>query len=143
MTADRMNLTGAWFGSYSYLGTGDPDVSFIANLEEIAGIVSGSVSEPNSIGDSSPQLNAMVRGNRDGAEVVFAKTYDGASDAMHRVDYAGTVNEAGTRVAGFWQLEDVSGSFEMTREHAEEKQEEQVIEVELEANAIANTAAGR
>ena len=75
--------------------------------------------------------------------MVFAKTYDGASDAMHRVDYAGTVNEAGTRVAGFWQLADVSGSFEMTREHAEEKQEEQVIEVELDANAIANTAAGR
>lgn len=132
--SDPMNLTGAWFGSFSYLGTGDPDVSFIAALEEVAGMVSGTTSETNTIGDTSMHLSAIVRGSREGAEVSFTKMYDGASDAAHVVNYAGTVSGDGTRMTGFWQLEDVSGGFEMSRTHAEEEEEELEVEVELDAN---------
>jgi hypothetical protein len=125
---DRRNLTGAWFGTYSYLGDPRDDVSFVASLEEVVGMISGSISEPNTIGESSDQLGAVVRGHRDGGEVTFTKIYDGASDAAHAVQYAGTVSDDGTRLSGFWQLEDLSGSFVMTRTHAEEELEAEIVE---------------
>ncbi|RHW17273.1 hypothetical protein D1610_12095 [Sphingomonas gilva] len=136
MSNDPMNLTGAWFGSFSYLGTGDPDVSFIASLEEVAGVLSGTTSEPNTIAGTTTHLNAFIRGSREGAEVSFTKMYDGESDAAHAVNYAGTVNAEGTRVSGFWQLEEWSGGFEMTRTQV---QEEELEEVEMaEEPAFAN-----
>lgn len=136
MSDDPMNLTGAWFGSFSYLGTGQEDVSFIASLEEVAGLISGTMSEPNSIGDTTMHLNAVVRGSREGAEVSFTKMYDGASDAAHAVNYAGTINAEGTRVTGFWQLEEWSGGFEMNRTQV---QAEELEEIEMaEEPAFAN-----
>jgi hypothetical protein len=111
-------------------------VSFIASLEEIAGLISGTMSEPNSIGDTTIHLNAVIRGSREGAEVSFTKAYDGASDAAHAVNYAGTINAEGTRVTGFWQLEEFSGGFEMNRTQV---QEEELEEIEMaEEPAFAN-----
>lgn len=133
--SDPMNLTGAWFGIFSYLGTGDPDVSFIASLEEVAGLISGNISEPNTIGDTTMHLNAVIRGSREGAEVSFTKMYDGESDAAHAVNYAGTINAEGTRVSGFWQLESHSGGFEMTRTQVQEEELEEIREVEEPAFA--------
>lgn len=136
MSNDPMNLTGAWFGGFSYLGVPKDDVSFIASLEEVAGLVSGTTSEPNTIGDTTMHLNAIVRGSREGAEVSFTKMYDGESDAAHAVNYAGTVNAEGTRVTGFWQLEDWSGGFEMNRTQV---QKEEIEEIEMaEEPAFAN-----
>lgn len=136
MSDDPMNLTGAWFGSFSYLGQPKDDVSFIASLEEVAGLVSGTMSEPNSIGDTTMHLNAVIRGSREGAEVSFTKMYDGSSDAAHAVNYAGTINAEGTRVTGFWQLEEWSGGFEMNRTQV---QKEELEEIEMaEEPAFAN-----
>ena len=100
--------------------------------------MSGTVSEPNTIGDTSMHLNAVIRGSREGAEVSFTKMYDGASDAAHAVNYAGTINGEGTRVSGFWQLEQWSGGFEMNRTQADD---EELEEVEMaEESAFANLA---
>lgn len=131
MSEDRRNMTGAWFGSFSYLGGGQPDVSFIASIEELFGMLSGTTSEPNTIGDTTTHLNAVLRGSRDGADVRFTKMYDGESDAAHAVDYAGTISADGTRVSGFWSLAGLSGGFEMNRTHAEAVEEEQ-LEVAVE-----------
>ena len=135
MSDDPMNLTGAWFGSFSYLGTGDQDVSFIASLEEVTGLVSGNISEPNTIADTTMHLNAIVRGSREGAEVSFTKMYDGESDAAHAVNYAGTVNAEGTRVSGFWQLEEYSGGFEMNRTQVQKEELEEIQQAEEPAFA--------
>ena len=138
---DKRNLTGAWFGSFAYLDLPQPEVSFTATLDEVAGVLSGTTSELNTVGTSSPHLSAMVRGSRQGAEVTFRKTYDGASDAAHAIDYAGTVDEEGTRVAGFWQMTGASGSFEMRRTHA--RADEQTLATEVEqvlVDAMGRTA---
>lgn len=139
MTKDSRNLTGAWFGSFGYLGTGQEDVSFIAALEEVDGAVSGTTSEPNSIGDGSDHLSAVISGARDGGEVTFVKMYDGASDAAHSVAYAGTINDDGTRISGFWQLESWSGGFEMNRTQIQEEELEELEAAEERAHAPAAT----
>ncbi|MFS0736370.1 hypothetical protein ABC347_04900 [Sphingomonas sp. 1P06PA] len=125
-------MTGAWFGRFSYLGGGEPDVSFIASIEELFGMISGTTSEPNTVGDTTMHLNAVLRGSRDGEDVRFTKLYDGESDAAHGVDYAGTISTDGTRVTGFWSLAGLSGGFEMNRTHAEAVEEKQ-LEVAVES----------
>jgi hypothetical protein len=114
---DRLNLTGAWFGVYHYPHAASASVRFIAALNESDGQISGSMSEPNSIGDSSDHLNAIVHGNRFGMAVEFVKAYDGASDAAHAVHYEGVVAEGGEVIHGSWTLAGMSGAFEMTRRH--------------------------
>lgn len=89
-------MSGFWIGQFSYDRSwmGAP-VSFLAVLTEDNTALSGTISEPNTIGLSSRELNAFVSGTRRGRSVSFAKTYDGASDAAHRVDYDGTLSADG------------------------------------------------
>jgi hypothetical protein len=117
---DCLNLTGAWFGVYHYAYAAEASVRFIAALNDSDGQISGSISEPNSIGGSSDLLNAIVHGNRLGKAVEFVKAYDGASDAAHAVQYEGVLAEGGELIHGFWTLDGMSGAFEMTRRHISE-----------------------
>lgn len=134
MTNARDTLTGFWVGRYSYDGGfGDP-VQFLVNLDEADGALSGTISEPNSIGLSSRELRAFVSGVRQGQQVSFAKTYDGASDAAHRVDYHGLLNSEGTEIVGRWTIAPVGGDFAMRRELLDESEmvEETAIETPLD-----------
>ena len=126
---DPMDLTGAWFGHYSYPGTLRPAVAFIASIEEAGGLIAGTTSE-RAEGD---ELHAILRGSREGTAVAFTKAYDGAGRLAHAVEYEGDLDEDGGRVAGTWRLEGWAGKFEMTRGIVEETEEEALsAEVELE-----------
>jgi hypothetical protein len=112
--SDARDLTGFWSGEYRYDLDGGR-VPFLARLSDDGGAVSGEVFEPNTVGTASETLRALVDGRRDGSDVRFAKTYDGASDMAHRVDYHGTLSADGLTLAGFWTLEGWRGSFSMQR----------------------------
>ena len=117
------SLSGFWVGRYAYDGGFGRPVSFLANVNDDGGALSGTMSEPNEMGNSSDELRAIISGSREGSDVFFIKAYDGASDAAHRVDYAGMVNAQGTEISGHWILPGTSGTFTMTREIIVEAEE--------------------
>jgi hypothetical protein len=114
--AERINLSGLWMGSFSYPDGLGPTTPFLAKLEDSDGSLSGSIIEPNTVGSSSDQLEAVLSGSRHGSAVDFTKAYDGASDAAHAVDYVGRLSGDGNSITGVWSLADFDGSFEMHRE---------------------------
>jgi hypothetical protein len=117
-------MTGFWTGRYWYDAPSEPVVSFLANIDDAGGRLSGSISEPNTISQSSQRLEAFVRGTRDGVSVAFAKVYDGSADLAHRVDYTGELANDGLSVSGRWTLEDWTGGFEMARQSVAEIEDE-------------------
>lgn len=119
--AQKIDLSGLWLGSFSYPGGEGPTTPFLAKLIDRGGSLAGEIVEPNTVGGSSETLSAFVAGTRAGASVDFTKTYDGASDAAHSVDYVGRLSGDGNHVTGVWSLEDMDGSFEMYREAAGEE----------------------
>ncbi len=127
----RDNLTGFWVGRYSYDGGIGDVVQFLVLLDEQGGALSGTISEPNSIGLSSRELHAFLSGHRNGADIAFAKTYDGASDAAHRVDYHGQLNSEATEIIGRWAIAPEGGDFMMRRELLDEQEvaEEAALEI--------------
>ena len=125
------NLTGFWVGRYSYDGGVGAAVQFLVNLAQDGAALSGTISEPNSIGPSSRELHAFLSGHRNGADIVFAKTYDGASDAAHRVDYHGRLNSEATEIVGRWTIAPEGGDFAMRRELLDEQEEEAEIAAEI------------
>jgi hypothetical protein len=116
MPEARINLSGLWMGSYSYPGGQGPTTPFLARIENHDGSLVGTIIEPNTMGRSSDELEAVLSGSRQGSAVDFTKLYDGESDAAHAVDYVGQVSGEGNSVSGVWSLADADGSFEMHRE---------------------------
>ncbi len=136
MARPPVDISGFWVGHYGYDGSVSADVQFLATLAEGAGGgLSGTISEPNHMGMSSKELHAIVSGQRDGSDVFFAKTYDGASDAAHRVDYYGVLSDDRRRIIGHWSLAGASGTFAMSRELLDEEEEEAGLLVELDEPA--------
>jgi hypothetical protein len=126
-----MNLTGFWTGTYWYFRHGEPVVPFLANVDDQAGHLTGSISEPDSFTGSGVRLEAFLIGDRDGTQVKFAKVYDGAGPLAHRVDYSGALSSDGKVLKGSWYLAGEWGGFEMSRQILED--EEQALEqVEVE-----------
>ncbi|MBW4329430.1 hypothetical protein KY084_00870 [Stakelama sp. CBK3Z-3] len=110
---DERDLTGIWYGSYS--GAAQRN-AFIADLTELSGSVTGSITEPDDFhfGDLR---RAIVSGARGGPTVAFVKQYDGAGLFAHAVDYIGQVNADGTEVTGTWSVDSTCrGRFSMRRE---------------------------
>lgn len=116
MSEDRLNMTGLWEGTYAYPSYQGPTTPFVARIAEEGGTLAGTIMEPNTIGFSSDELEAMLNGAREGAAVDFTKTYDGSSDAAHAVDYVGRLSDDGNLVTGVWSLGEIDGTFEMRRE---------------------------
>lgn len=126
---DPLDMTGAWFGHYAY-ADGRPPVQFIATLAETkGGGFGGGVSEPNSIGQTGPFLNAVIDGVRRGRVFRFTKLYDGEADAAHAIAYAGELLPGGEEAAGRWILPTDSGTFRMTRTHVVDDEAEDEVKV--------------
>jgi hypothetical protein len=128
----RIDLSGLWLGSFSYPAGQGPTTPFMAKLVDADGALSGGTVEPNTVGFSAGTLEAHIAGTRDGASVDFTKTYDGAADAAHSIDYVGRLSEDGNRIAGMWSMETLDGTFEMYREavsEAAEGKEAEVLEI--------------
>jgi len=121
--ADATNLSGLWLGSFSYPGGWAPATPFMATIVDRDGSLDGSTIEPNTMGSGGESLEAVIAGSRAGVAVDFTKTYDGASDAAHAVDYVGRVSIDGMTVSGVWSLEGMDGTFEMYREAVWEEAE--------------------
>ena len=110
------NLSGLWMGSYSYPAGQGPTTPFLAKIEDHDGSLSGTIIEPNMIGATSDELQAVLSGSRQANAVDFTKLYDGESDAAHAVDYVGQVSGDGNSISGVWSLAETDGFFEMHRE---------------------------
>jgi hypothetical protein len=116
-------------GSFGYPGGQGPTTPFLASLTDEEGSLRGTTIEPNTIGRSSDQLEAVLSGSRSGTSVDFTKMYDGESDAAHAVDYVGRLSPDGNSITGVWSLENLDGTFEMHREAVWEEQAGQKAEV--------------
>ena len=129
MAEGELNLSGLWLGSFSYPSGLGATTPFLARIEDYDGSLSGTIIEPNTMGESSDELQAVLSGSRSGSSVDFTKMYDGESDAAHAVDYVGRLSTDGNTVSGVWSLENLDGSFEMYREAVWEEQVGQEAEV--------------
>ena len=123
------SVTGVWYGRWS---SDDGWVSpnrFIALLEEQAGGIEGTVSEPDVEG--GVPIHATLRGARSGGAIHWTKQYDGAGRLAHAVRYAGEVHDDATRITGTWRFSHYSGTFVREREifSAEELAEEIALAV--------------
>jgi hypothetical protein len=129
MVGKSLNISGLWMGSYSYPSGRAPTTPFLARIEDDGGALSGTIIEPNTMGPSSDSLESILSGSRQGHAVDFTKTYDGASDAAHAVDYVGRLSEDGNTISGVWSLAELDGTFEMYREAVWEEKVGQEAEV--------------
>jgi len=116
MSGDRLNMTGLWEGTFAYPSYQGPTTPFVARIAEEGSSLSGTIMEPNTMGFTSDELEAVLAGTREGEAVDFTKTYDGSSDAAHAVDYVGRLSGDGNVVTGVWSLGELDGTFEMHRE---------------------------
>ena len=132
MAKAPINMSGLWMGSYSYPGGHGPTTPFLARIEDHDGQLGGTIMEPNTMGQTSDTLEAVLNGSRQGHAVDFTKVYDGASDAAHAVDYVGRLSGDGNTVTGIWSLQNLDGTFQMHREAVWEEaagEEAQVVEL--------------
>jgi len=113
---DPDDLSGAWFGQYSY-PDGSAAVSFIATFHDDSGMISGRITEPNTFGlPTAQRLSAAVSGHHANGQVDFAKIYDGTGGVGHVIEYSGDLSRDGKMIAGTWSGGGWSSSFFMTRE---------------------------
>lgn len=128
---DRCNVTGVWYGRWSSPNSYVRPNSFIATLVERASRVSGSITERDQ--DEPGIIHASVDGARAGGRIQFTKQYDGRI-LSHAVDYAGTINGAGTEISGTFRFGRYAGNFTMIREKfsAEELSEDETADREVE-----------
>jgi hypothetical protein len=112
---DPQDVTGVWYGRYFASSAGVEENSFIAHLDEMAGDVSGTITEPDTTGMEEVR-RAFVDGDRTGSRLRFMKQYDPAGPLAHSVAYAGTISDDGTEVTGEWRFSGYHGSFVMNRE---------------------------
>ena len=111
-----ISISGIWVGEFAYPAGLGPTTPFTAQIDDADGTLTGFTLEPNLIGTSSEELSALIQGLREGSAVDFIKTYDGASDAAHSVDYVGRLSDDGTTITGVWSFEAFDGTFEMRRQ---------------------------
>ncbi|MES2988954.1 MAG: hypothetical protein V4808_13695 [Pseudomonadota bacterium] len=122
---DPLDLTGVWYGRYD--SREEPqDNGFIALIEEEGGGFTGSISEPDGAGGIR---NATVAGRRTGQALFFTKQYSGRWS--HAVRYSGRIDGEGVAVSGSWNLDGLTGSFDMQREKFSEEELEEDFEVEV------------
>jgi hypothetical protein len=139
VSQDPLNMTGLWEGTYSYPAFSGPTTPFVARIQESEGNLAGTIMEPNTMGWSTEELEAVLRGTRQGQSVDFTKTYDGSSDAAHAVDYVGQLSGDGNSVTGVWSLAAWDGTFEMWRETGWEGALSATSEEEVEAPPLVIT----
>lgn len=120
MAKPSLSLSGTWTGVYDYDDPAHDPVSFNADLMDIAGVLWGETSEPNTFSPiAAKHLIASVSGLRTGREVTFTKEYQAIVQGGEEVVfYAGQVTEDGQRIKGTWRIRfphEISGPFVMNR----------------------------
>lgn len=123
------DLSGRWTGIFNY-PTDFPPNGFEADLREVGGSISGTVSEqdddPSGAGGT---LHSIVEGRRDGSAVTFAKMYDDIDRMPDAVFYSGSIQPDGNEISGRWEIPgEWSGTFLMIRHSGAAEAVEQVAE---------------
>jgi hypothetical protein len=130
----NIDLSGRWTGMFNYPGP-FPPVGFEAELRDVGGCFTGTVSEPeDNPHGSGGTLHAIVEGQHQGSAVTFAKMYEDAERRPEPVFYSGTIQPDGNEISGRWEIpRHWSGTFLMVRDSgvAEAVEEEVGEEVEL------------
>ena len=106
--SEALDISGLWIGHYAYPGNAAA-VPFLATIDDAGGALSGTIVEPNTMGETSDTLGSILSGSRHGSAVDFTKVYDGESDAAHAVDYVGRLSADGNSISGVWSLADAGG----------------------------------
>ncbi len=117
MANSTLDLSGDWWGNYSYPNHAGPTTPFLAKIQDVNGQIHGSIIEPEAI-SGGPTLYAAIIGYRQDTHVDFTKTYDSSAPAGYEnpVDYVGRISGDGNAILGVWSLLDFDGTFEMYRE---------------------------
>lgn len=122
MTDARIDLTGRWTGVYFYPVHPEwnpdddlPPVPFTAELQDVAGLVTGTTLEPDDFEPDAPPIPATLEGHHFDGELTFTKFPDGGGQ-IHSIDYIGTISTDGNSVGGRWIIHgEWSGTFQMQR----------------------------
>jgi len=113
-------ISGVWSGRFHHDLDGRESFGFSAWLNVANDRLSGSTLEPNTFSKAeSNELDALLRGHIDDTEIVFLKTYQGLD--QEPVYCEGEITDQGRRIVGQWYFgwpNEVSGTFEMSRELA-------------------------
>jgi hypothetical protein len=127
------DLSGNWDGLYSYPGDLAP-VSFVADLKETGGWLTGATRETATNGSAVGQiLSATLQGRRSGSAVKFLKLYDGSAPGYDSVAYEGAVSADGTEIDGRWTaIGNWSGTFLMIRSRGVAESRSKTAEERLE-----------
>lgn len=111
------DLSGPWKGRFDYDKGGKP-VAFELELVDVAGNLSGQITEPNTIkGATGDMLMASIEGSHDDGVIRFVKYYSGLDQGDDPV-YEGQLNATGTRASGRWSFPttpDWGGRFVLIR----------------------------
>ncbi|AQR61837.1 hypothetical protein BZG35_09340 [Brevundimonas sp. LM2] len=113
------SVAGSWTGIYFYPDDHPdnpddlyPPTAFVAELIDRAGVITGWVGEPDTLG-GGPDRRAELAGMRTGDAVAFTKT---PADGANQIEYAGTLIDEGRRIEGLWHIAgNWSGRFRMDR----------------------------
>lgn len=113
------DMNGLWSGWYAYSGVSEP-VPFTAWFDETAGLLTGSILEPNTFSQVElDDLSADIAGTRSGADIHFVKTYgEGQGVHSHPIAYHGLADGDFQRVRGEWSFPNPGfgrGPFELAR----------------------------
>jgi hypothetical protein len=129
------DLSGQWTGMFNYPGL-LPPVAFEAELRDLAGSISGTISEPDeSPNGSAATLRSIVDGAHEGSTVSFTKIYEDEDRMPEPVFYSGSVQAGGNEISGRWEIAgEWSGTFLMVRAtgSTEAAEAEAAVELPLE-----------
>jgi hypothetical protein len=115
---DATNIAGKWKGAFYYDDAsrqGQVVGSFTMDLKQRGSTIDGNISEPRTdFGPKTDYLTSSFSGTFDAATMTirFTKTYDYDG---HTVEYYGTLNPAGNRASGQWQIKSYKGIWNMDR----------------------------
>jgi len=111
--SSRTILGGDWTGSYAFEPSASrAAVSFKAHLLVTGNQVTGRIEEPNSFAKGAgATLYADVKGEIEGAQIHFTKTYMNAQNGAYNnsVDYAGSIDLRSGTISGVWMLASSNG----------------------------------
>jgi hypothetical protein len=128
------DLTGLWSGEYWYVGLPMAPVPFSAHIVDMAGTITGTTLEPNTVAHPGLiELSAVISGSRGELTVQWNKLYDPAP-RVHRdaIFYSGTIDPKFTMIDGEWRTDSSTGRFILTRLSHGSKPLAQARELELE-----------
>ncbi len=116
MTSATPSVSGFWGGIYFYPENVSEPVNFDAEFMQAAEMLSGNITETNTIDpDGGVLLASVIDGEITGSEIRFTKRYTNGSE-KHDVRYVGTLSQDSNEISGQWSILTFTGTFVMTRD---------------------------